>query len=484
MSELELKFQIPAGGREALLKAVGRRRLERVELDARYFDTADHLLARHKIALRLRRENERWVQTLKAARPHSVERLEHEVALPEGAAPEGPALALHDATEVGAQLRALLAGHGDPPLVETYRAEVVRLRRLLPYHAAVVEWSLDEGRIVAGERVHPVSELELELKEGDPQALYAMGRDWQSRHGLWLDTISKAHRGTLLATGAAFAPAVKAEPPALARGLRGDAMLRAVVAACLSQILPNAAEVAGGSIEPGHVHQLRVGLRRLRTAARELAVFAPGLREQVDASVGRVFDALGESRDGHVLATTLAPALERAGAPLARLPDEGVAALAPLVRAAAFQGELLRLLAYAEGAPEPAGDDKPLAVLRGRLDRLRRRLARDAKDFEALAFDGQHGVRKRLKRLRYLAAFAAPLFKHKRVDDWNDAAAAAQDALGRHVDAALAARRFEAAAAQDPRAWFAVGWLRGQQGESAAAGAKALRKLLRADAFW
>ncbi len=484
MSELELKFQIPPGGRTTLLKAVGRRRLERIELDARYFDTADHLLARQRIALRLRRENGRWVQTLKASKPHSVERFEHEVQLADGAAPALPDLALHDGAEVGAQLRAALAAAGDPPLVETYRAEIVRLRRLLPWHGALVEWSLDEGRIVAGARVHAVAELELELKEGDPRALYAMAHEWQARHGLWIDTISKAHRGTLLANGAAFAPPAKAEPPALARRMRGDALLRATVAACLSQILPNASELARGSVEPEHVHQLRIGLRRLRTALRELGVFAPGLGEQVEAGVAPAFEALGAARDAHVRATTIAAGLAHAGAPLVRCAADAPASLAPLLRASPFQAELLRLLAYAQGEPAAVGDEKPLAVLRGRLDRLRRQVARDAKRFASLSFDDRHRVRKRLKRLRYLAAFAAPLFKPARVAAWSAAAGAAQDALGRHVDAVLAARRFEAEAARDARAWFAVGWLRAQGDATAREGRRALERLRRAEAFW
>ena len=485
MSELELKFQIPPRGRASLLKAVGEHGLERIELDARYVDTTDHLLARHRFALRLRRENARWVQTLKAAKPHSMERFEHEVELPEGAQPDAPDLALHDGSEVGAMLRALLDANGEPALVETYRVEVTRRRRVLSRDGARIEWSLDEGRIVAGERVHPIAELELELKAGDPQALYAAARDWQARHGLWLDAISKAHRGTLLVEGATFAPPVKADAPRLARDMRGDAMLRRVVAACLAQILPNASEIAGGSREPEHVHQLRVGLRRLRTALRELDAFAPGLGARVDESVAPLFAALGRARDRHVMATMLGPELARAGAPALPPPEEADdAALAPLVRAAAFQGELLRLLAYAQGAPAAAGEEKPLAAIRRRLDRLQRRVTRGARDFESLALEDQHRVRKRLKRLRYLAGFVAPLFKPSRVDDWARAAGQAQDALGRHVDHAFAAQRFEAAAERDPRAWFAVGWLRASAAESARCGREALEKLRRTDAFW
>jgi len=486
MSELELKFRLPPGGREHLLKAVGQRHLERVELDARYFDTRDNLLARHRVAWRLRRENARWVQTLKASRAHVVERLEHEVELAPGAEPSAPDPALHDGTEVGALLRRLLDTNGDPPLRETYRAEVVRLRRLLPYREALVEWSLDEGRLVAGDRIRPLAELELEIKRGDPQALYAMGRDWQVRHGLWLDVVSKAHRGTLLATDREYADPVKAEPPGLARGMRGDAPLRAIVAACLAQILPNAGEIAGGSHDPEHVHQARVGLRRLRTALRELDALAPGMAAEVEPRLAPVFDALGTVRDRHVVAATLAPELRRAGAPLTDPDSPGGTApdIGALVRGSDFQCEMLRLLAWSQATPEGPADAKPTALLRRRLDKLLHRLADAARAFETLPLDDQHRTRKRLKRLRYLADFAAPLFRKGRVEAWARAASDAQDALGEHIDHALAARRFEAAAERDPRAWFAAGWLHARSSESAKAGRRGLSRLVRAEVFW
>src|SRR4051794_36983865 len=101
MSELELKFQVPPGGQAGLLKALGGRKLERIRLQARYFDTADHLLGRHGMALRLRNENGAWVQTLKASKSHSFERLEENVELAAGddASRQPPDLNRHTGTE-------------------------------------------------------------------------------------------------------------------------------------------------------------------------------------------------------------------------------------------------------------------------------------------------------------------------------------------------------------------------------------------------
>ena len=291
-----------------------------------------------------------------------------------------------------------------------------------------------------------------------------------------------------------FGDPVKAAPAPWSgkqlRAMDGQTLLRCMVDACLAQIRPNAGALAQGSDDPEHVHQLRVGLRRLRSAVRAMRAFGAGLPPDWEAAVQPVFDALGESRDRHVLSTTLAPELAAAAAPLPdlRAPVAEVAkALARLVRGERFQDALLALRSFAE-TPEVAAGLAPrgegLGHLVAQLRRLSRQVARGARHFDALPFESQHEVRKRLKRLRYLAEFAAPAFERADVKAWTRAVSSAQDALGTHVDRVLAARRFAALAATDPRAWFAAGWLRAKSGRSARAARKALARLRATGAFW
>ena len=122
MTEIELKFQVPAARREALGRAVATATARRIALRARYFDTADRRLGRAGLALRVRKEGRRWVQTLKGAGDGIWQRLEHEVPL--RVAPGVMPLAdpaLHDGTAAGDALRQAL---GDGP-VDSY----VKLRQ-------------------------------------------------------------------------------------------------------------------------------------------------------------------------------------------------------------------------------------------------------------------------------------------------------------------------------------------------------------------
>ncbi len=93
-------------------------------------------------------------------------------------------------------------------------------------------------------------------------------------------------------------------------------------------------------------------------------------------------------------------------------------------------------------------------------------------------------MRKRLKRLRYLAAFAAPAFDRDDVDAWRARVSAAQDHLGEHIDLALAAERFAALAVTEPDAGFAAGWLRAKAEASTRAARKSLQRLVGVKNFW
>ena len=272
------------------------------------------------------------------------------------------------------------------------------------------------------------------------------------------------------------------------RAMDGVALLRGAVGACLAQVQPNAEAIALGSDDPEHVHQLRIGLRRLRSAVRGLRSFAGGLPPGWDAAVRPAFEALGDARDRYVLATTILPRLSKAGVDVS---DAGAwrgterAALRRLVAGVEFQQALHSLSLFASAGGEEAGDEgEGLACLVSRVRRLARQVARGARRFDEQPFEARHDVRKRLKRLRYLAEFAAPAFDPARLRPWFERMAKAQDALGRYIDFSLAAGHFAAQAEADPEAGRAAAWLRAKARQRARSARQALERLREARAFW
>src|SRR5439155_20507602 len=121
--------------------------------------------------------------------------------------------------------------------------------------------------------------------------------------------------------------------------------------------------------------------------------------------------------DNETVARAVRPLLEQAGAPRLewQMPADKFSPDAT-VRDARFQSTLVELLDFAlcDEAASPAtaaAHDEALAQVGRRLSKLHRQVVRDGRRFEALPLEQQHRVRKRLKRLRYVAEFIAPLCK-------------------------------------------------------------------------
>jgi inorganic triphosphatase YgiF len=498
MHELEIKLQIPAGQRTALETALDVAHWDRTELEAHYFDTAGGQLAAHGFAWRLRRENGQWVQTLKGTGGHLLQRLEDEVRVePEAdrALPR-PELGRHRDSPAGRALAKAMGGSLDDAstlVVEQFHTRIERRIRVMSHGDSRVEVAYDRGGIHAKGHGIEVCELELELKDGPPDGVFALARPWLAAHRLWLSTTSKGQRGRLLVEGRPFAPVVKAGVPALEWSMSQRALLRAIVANCLEQVLPNADQIAAGSTEAEHVHQARVGLRRLRTALRELGAFGNPLDVEQQDMLATAFSRLGEVRDMESVSRSVLSRLAAAGAPegLHWPPPAGeVHQPGAAVRDPAFQGVLLELLAFSlaedekSGSPGGKADGAGRKDLRKRLARLHRQVVRDGERFTELPVEQQHRVRKRLKRLRYVSEFLAPLYGAHAVERYVEALRPAQDALGEHNDDAVGLEAFTRAKNAQPEAWFAVGWLSAQQQESARDCRRALRKVAEAPRFW
>lgn len=138
-----------------------------LRMEALWYDTADGALARARWTLRLRREDGRGVCTLKG--PSSGWSRE-EYELP-AETPEQGAAALSLRPELPEEVRAALG----QPLTPVCGARFDRTAVLCASDGVTFELSRDEGVLFCGAREAPLSEIELELKSGDAQALFALG---------------------------------------------------------------------------------------------------------------------------------------------------------------------------------------------------------------------------------------------------------------------------------------------------------------------
>ena len=492
--ETELKFQIPAASRQAVLKALATTTAVTTRLQAVYADTPARDLAAAGLALRLRKEGRVWVQTLKGRGDGLMQRLEHEVRLPAQAGVPALDAQRHAGTPVGDKLLALLQQLGDGAvLAPIYRTDIRRLHRRVRHGGALIELAYDRGHIIAGESRVRVDEIEFELIRGPSAALVDLAERWSRRFGLWWDVRTKSERGYRLALGIDQTPAVKALPSSLPKGSGPEAALAQMLGTALSQALPNVAEIASGTATPEHLHQLRVALRRLRTALRVFAAWAPDAATALalEADWREPFGLLGAARDTDVIAQTLLPALAAAGAP-ALPPSPPSFGVSPddVARGVAFNSLLLRTLALcaaspsASAAPADPAEAANKSNARAAVQPLWRQVRRAAPAFAQASVEDQHRLRKRIKRLRYALEAVQPLLKRKSGVAFLRALRRALGALGELNDLQVADVLYRERAQTEPQAWFAVGYLAARRQAALDASVAALARLADLKLVW
>jgi triphosphatase len=298
MQEIELKCQIPAAHLAALradLQAVGQNpgaTLTQQRLQARYFDTPSRHLAQARAALRLRREGDAWVQTLKAlaTTPGAthLHRLEHNAEV--GDASDGCVPALHlgrhlhtpAADALAAALNvtpAVFQAHAQAgetlDLAPTFETDIHRTQATLMHQGACIELALDEGEVRADGRVLVLCELEMELRSGPVAALIDWAQHWVQTHGLWLDVRSKAERGERLARAEGLPLARPIARPVLPPDGPTPVALRHAVAEVVNPLLALGSVVADpaltAQLTPEHLRHWHRGLGLLHQALAQAA---------------------------------------------------------------------------------------------------------------------------------------------------------------------------------------------------------------------
>ncbi len=250
---------------------------------------------------------------------------------------------------------------------------------------------------------------------------------------------------------------------ALKSPLSADKALRIVVGHCLESIVLNAGKLASGDFGDEQVHQLRVGLRRLRSALHLFKGWAALPEPAVMMPLNRLFRHLGLVRDQTVLRALLRSLLREAGAPRLSLPAPKTTPNPALrVRSPEVQGALLQLMSFvSEGAPlaHPPHGNVLDVWMDKRLARWHRHIQREGDHFAHLSESRRHALRKRVKTLRYGVEFVGALFLPREVSRYLKQLHKLQDGLGRYVDLSLTLNWLEQALPAAPATTLATAWL-------------------------
>lgn len=459
-TEIELKLALVKGSLARARRAFGDVYFVETNLKDVYFDTPDGALRRRGLVLRLRRDGDRWLQTLKATGSgHGVvpARGEWEVALP--AHESAPALDL-ERFEI-TPLRVLLrAGLEADALVPVFRTCIRRRRGTLVHGDSSIEVALDRGELRAQvegrKRRQPVAEVELELKSGRPQDLLDVGIGLvKERRGMTLVPAlrSKAERGYGLAARDGLAVA-RASARGFAEQLHPEMpsaqALRAVLRHGLSLVVANADALRGDPTSE-HVHQARVALRRMRCAIRAFDPYGEDVPARLGKGLRWLAQTLGTARDWDVVVEQTLPTIV-SSAPMddadkrallrcaERARTRSLKEAAAAVSSRRYARLVLRIARWSMEEPAAATGsvgDTAASV----LEQAAQRLFTHARSFSRLTPHKRHRVRIHAKRFRYALDLLAPSLPGRAAADYIEALAALQDTLGELNDASVALAR-------------------------------------------
>lgn len=429
-----------------------------LQMSDTYFDTARHQLKEAGAGLRVRRSGGEFTQTLKAGGDASAglhRRYEWESKVP-GPRPDLAALrALVDRKAPWSKLlRAPSIESSLEPIFQgTFTRTVWDLR--LP-GGDRIEFALDIGKLECGDEAVPVSEVELELKSGNAIHLFDLALALHEKMPMQLGTMSKAERGYSLCRPRPRAATVSS-PVQLAKRSNVEQAFKTIAVNCLAQVQANAAGVVH-EYDGESLHQMRVGLRRLRSALdvfRDVVQLPADLQQDVDW----LANELGNARDWDVLSGSTLPLLAKdmpAGGPLLDVThaaldsgrDAHIAAAAA-VNSPRYTRLMLSLgrWMFGNGWREPGkvkGKSRleaPVPAFAGKvLRRAHKRMKKRGRALPGAGPEALHRARIAAKKARYATEFFASLYRARQVRPFVKALAALQDELGKVNDAAVACR--------------------------------------------
>jgi len=407
--EIELKLELSFADAERIVasKLFGENPKVANQVST-YFDTAARAVAKAGFSLRIRRTGDTRIQTIKTASARSAglfDRSEWERSV------EGDVPVLDYATP----LQTVIGGDAHK-VTPQFVVKVERCKWLVQEDDTSIEVVLDRGGVSADGRSDPICEIELELKLGDPAALFGLARKIDAIAPIRLGVVTKSERGyRLTEKGVA---SVKAEPIALGADTSGAQAFKRIVQSCMRQFRLNETLLLA-SRNPNALHQARVAISRTRAA---FSIFKPMIGDdgaRLRKELKWLAATLGEGRDLDVLLERQMPGALRDRIAAAR--EESYDRLFDTLADRRARILLLDVAHWLEQDRwtsshdvEIDGGESARAFAVSALARFRRRIKRRGKHLGALDDETRHEVRKDAKKLRYASEFFASIFDRER----------------------------------------------------------------------
>jgi triphosphatase len=445
--EIELKLAVDPRDisrlrHSAILRASSVIHTPRTRLTSIYYDTPSSSLQGSAVVLRVRKSGRERIQSVEINAAGSKKHIRH-IELESPIRSDRPDLS--EVEDSGVR-RLIEERRGDEDLKPVFTTNVVRETWRLRFGRSQIECAIDTGSVAANAKRAPISEVELLLKSGGVAGLFQLAHRLNAIVPLRIVPASKAHRGYDLAKGAATAAPVHLDPDGSVRD-----SFAIIAQACLVHVLSNA-DYAYRSGDPEGIHQLRVGIRRMRAA---FSLFRDAVaktdRFPIADELRALQQKLGAAREWDVLAEET----------IARMPKElrkssnNLIEIAQVKRAEGHRGAhaalrdphctglLLRLefwvdrqrisqAPHAREREEEAGlSAAPITCFASQvLSAQNARVRKFGKRICELGAEELHRLRIRIKKLRYATEFFRHVWPGRRTERYLSALKEVQQVLG------------------------------------------------------
>jgi len=413
--------------------------------DRTFFDTTDRQLWSAGVVLEVRRSGRRHLQI---ARPRGDGRSwESPLA---SAEPDPSAVADPD-------VRQLVTPLPGGRLAPVLRLELRHMtRRLAPKEGEEIVLAVHHGRATGDGAPQAICEIELTVKAGPPVRLFELARAIHADIPARVATEPLEGRLLRLAHGDR-PPWRKAIPLDLPADATVEEALILILRHCLDHLTDNEACTRLDN-HPEGVHQMRVALRRMRSALRVFRPLLPaGPYRRIDGEVRWLTQGMAEARDLDVFAEEIvgpvatafpgeaafAALLARLAAARERARDDARRTLAD-DRFTRFLLDVGAWMAARGWREQPVSEAsallfRPITELAAPLLSTRfRKVRKRGRRFAELTPEERHQLRIDVKKLRYAADFFSSLYGRKRVRAFTATLQKLQDGLGYMNDVTVA----------------------------------------------
>ena len=456
--EVEIKLAVAPekANRLLKLKIVRKHRNgkpSRRRLVSTYYDTPHHMLRKAGMALRIRDDGKKTIQTLKLPSNGPVG-LQNSAEFNSTISLDGPSL--EQITDPGLCRFISKKRLTNDRLTPVFTTDIIRTTLDLKHKNSRFKLALDQGEIQAlrkGKiRTETISEVEFELISGSVLPMLDLVLDVCEKSDVLPSHLTKARRGYALARKPLRPKPRKATPISLDPDMvTGDAFLLAIGEA-LEQLFENRVPLL--TANPSAIHQTRVAMRRLRAIMRAFKIILPYHERKAFNGEFRWFQQrMSAARDWHVflnesipLVTAWNPLTEKDYDKLVRIARQerrrATAEAIEYVQSRRYTRLIIQferwLADIRKHIPDKDYNQPVCDFAIGVLNKTTRDFLKEKRSLSRLPAEDLHTLRKYGKKARYATSIFCSLWENNQVKPYLKLMSKIQNQFGDVNDAVVA----------------------------------------------